>query len=145
MAKPSSSAAVPQRRDQQAQDDLLASGIARQKRPKNKCLGPFHLGTAKSFGMNADGTAIDSPKESAKRQRNGGCFDYADCSGGSDERKHCSNSCEATKTITGEAMKQLLWNTDVLSQIENYANQGRCWLMRAIPVDISGFIFANVK
>ena len=102
MAQPSSSAAVPRRRDQQAQDDLLASGIAVQQKQKKKCLGTVDFGTAKSFGLNADGTAIDTPKESAKRQRSAGCFDYADCRGGSDEATQGSDTGESKEDITVE-------------------------------------------
>ena len=102
MAQPSSSAAVPRHREQQAQDDLLASGIAMKKKQNKKCSGLVHLGTAKSFGLNADGTAMDTPKELAKRQRSAGCFDDADCSGGSDEAPQGSDTGESKKDITVE-------------------------------------------
>ena len=107
MATSSAIAAVPQPLDRQAQDVLLASGIPRKKQRMKKCLGPVHLGTPKRFGMNANGTSIDPPKELAKRECNDGHLAYIDCDGTSSERTLSSNTCEATKNITDLALQSL--------------------------------------
>ena len=49
------------------QEQELANGIARTKPFKSKCPCPVHLGTAKRFGMNADGIAIEQPKAFVER------------------------------------------------------------------------------